>query len=123
MASTEKVVLAIPKSNGWLAAPLVGRDGKNMGLLQLADKTEGEFTAENEAILVQLTRLAAIAIENAKLYDELKTNDQRKDEFLAMLAHELQEPAGGHWQCRQRDDSGSDRRSMSTGRWISSSGR
>ncbi len=87
-----KIALAIPTSNGWLAVPLVGRNGKNLGLLQLADKDEGEFTAEDEAILVQLSRLAAIAIENAKLYDELRDNDQRKDEFLAMLAHELRNP-------------------------------
>ena len=90
--SLEKLALAIPRSNGWLAAPLLGRGNKNMGLIQLADKTDGEFTADDEAILVQLSRLAAIAIENAKLYDELKTNDQRKDEFLAMLAHELRNP-------------------------------
>ena len=70
----------------------MGRNGKNLGLLQIADKDEGEFTAEDEAILVQLSRLAAIAIENAKLYDELRSNDQRKDEFLAMLAHELRNP-------------------------------
>jgi PAS domain S-box-containing protein len=88
----EKVVLAIPRSNGWLAVPLLGRGNTNMGLIQLADKTDGEFTADDEAILVQLSRLAAIAIENAKFYDELKTNDQRKDEFLAMLAHELRNP-------------------------------
>ncbi len=88
----EPVALAIPSSNGWLAAPLIGRNGKSLGLLQLADKDEGEFTAEDEAILVQLSRLAAIAIENAKLYEELRGNDQRKDEFLAMLAHELRNP-------------------------------
>ena len=87
----EKVALANP-TNGWLAAPLFGRNGKSLGLLQLADKDEGEFTAEDEAILVQLSRLAAIAIENATLYDELRRNDQRKDEFLAMLAHELRNP-------------------------------
>jgi GAF domain-containing protein len=85
----EKVALAIPTANGWLAVPLVGRNGNSMSLLQLADKDEGEFTEEDEAILVQLSRLAAVAIENAKLYDELKLNDQRKDEILAMLAHEL----------------------------------
>ncbi len=88
----EKVALAIPTTNGWLAAPLVGRDGKSIGLLQLADKEHGEFTDEDEAFLVQLSRLAAIAIENAKLYEELRANDQRKDEFLAMLAHELRNP-------------------------------
>ena len=88
----EKVAVAIPISNGWLAAPLLGRDGRNLGLLELADKEEGEFTAEDEAILVQLSRLAAIAIENARLYDELRASDRRKDEFLAMLAHELRNP-------------------------------
>ena len=81
-----------PSENGWLAAPLIGRDGQSLGLLQLADKAEGEFTEDDEAILVQLSRLAAIAIENARLYEELRGNDRRKDEFLAMLAHELRNP-------------------------------
>ena len=43
-----------------------------MGLIQLSDKDEGEFTDDDEAILVQLSRLAAIAIENARLYQELR---------------------------------------------------
>ncbi len=81
-----------PDAEGGLAAPLVGRNGKSMGLIQLDGKVDGEFTAEDEAILVQLSKLAAIAIENAKLYEELRGNDRRKDEFLAMLAHELRNP-------------------------------
>ncbi|WP_422927884.1 PAS domain S-box protein [Singulisphaera sp. PoT] len=78
--------------NGWLAAPLIGRNGRNMGLIQLSDKFEGEFTADDEAILIQLSQLTAIAVENARLYEELRGNDERKDEFLAMLAHELRNP-------------------------------
>ncbi|WP_435021364.1 PAS domain S-box protein [Tundrisphaera sp. TA3] len=78
--------------NGWLAAPLMGRNGKSMGLIQLSDKADGDFTVDDEAILVQLSQLAAIAIENARLYQELRSNDERKDEFLAMLAHELRNP-------------------------------
>jgi signal transduction histidine kinase len=81
-----------PSLNGWLATPLVGRDGRNMGLIQLSDKREGDFTDDDEAILVQLSQLAGIAIENARLYEELRANDERKDEFLAMLAHELRNP-------------------------------
>src|SRR5206468_4577372 len=38
---------------GWLAAPLVEREGKNIGLIQLSDKYEGEFTGEDEEILIQ----------------------------------------------------------------------
>jgi PAS domain S-box-containing protein len=81
-----------PSLNGWLAAPLVGRNGRSMGIIQLSDKAEGEFTEDDEAMLLQLSRLAAIAVQNARLYQELRTNDARKDEFLAMLAHELRNP-------------------------------
>ncbi|HEY1376536.1 MAG TPA: histidine kinase dimerization/phospho-acceptor domain-containing protein, partial [Gemmataceae bacterium] len=33
-----------------------------------------------------------VAVENAQLYNELREADRRKDEFLAMLAHELRNP-------------------------------
>jgi signal transduction histidine kinase len=81
-----------PPMRGWLAAPLVGRDGHNIGLIQLSDKLEGDFTAEDEAILVQLTQIASVAIENAHLVQNLREEDRRKDEFLATLAHELRNP-------------------------------
>ena len=81
-----------PPLRGWLAAPLVGRDGRNVGLIQLSDKYEGEFTAEDEAILVQLAQMASVAVENARLVQDLRDADRRKDEFLATLAHELRNP-------------------------------
>lgn len=39
-----------------------------------------------------LRRANATAAENARLYKEVKDADRRKDEFLAMLAHELRNP-------------------------------
>jgi PAS domain S-box-containing protein len=81
-----------PPMRGWLAAPLTARDGGNLGLIQLSDKFEGEFTEEDEAILVQLAQLSSVAIANARLYQELRVNDEKKNEFLAMLAHELRNP-------------------------------
>jgi signal transduction histidine kinase/CheY-like chemotaxis protein len=81
-----------PPMRGWLAAPLVGRDGRNLGLIQLSDRHEGEFTAEDESILVQLAQMASVAIENARLVRDLLDADRRKDEFLATLAHELRNP-------------------------------
>jgi K+-sensing histidine kinase KdpD len=53
----------------WMAAPLVASDGRNLGLIQLARLDEGEFTAGDEAILVQLAGMASVAIENARLYE------------------------------------------------------
>jgi PAS domain S-box-containing protein len=82
-----------PPLRGWLAVPFVGRDGRNLGLIQLSDKLGGgEFTSEDEAVLVQLATIASVAIENAGLYEGLRQADRRKDEFLAVLAHELRNP-------------------------------
>ncbi len=81
-----------PGATSWLAAPLIGRRGRNIGLVQLVDKPEGSFTQDDEAMLVQLAQMASVAAENARLYKELRDNDRRKNEFLAMLAHELRNP-------------------------------
>jgi signal transduction histidine kinase len=77
---------------GWLAVPLIDRTGRNIGLIQVSDKVDGEFSEEDEAILVQLASIAANGFENARLYQSLQEQDRRKDEFLAMLAHELRNP-------------------------------
>lgn len=77
---------------GCLAVPLIGSDGKNLGALQLQDKDAGDFTAEDEAIAVELAHMAAVAVENASLYKKLRETDRRKDAFLAMLGHELRNP-------------------------------
>ncbi len=88
-----------PPMRGCLAAPLIGRDGNNMGLIQLSDKYEDEFTKEDEAIIVQLAQMASVAIENTRLYEaEQQARAQAeeanciKDEFLAVLSHELRSP-------------------------------
>jgi PAS domain S-box-containing protein len=81
-----------PAMRGWLAVPLIDRKGKNIGLIQASDKFDGDFTEQDEAILVQLASIAANGFENARLYSSLKEQDRRKDEFLAMLAHELRNP-------------------------------
>jgi GAF domain-containing protein len=53
---------------GWLAAPLTALDGRALGLIQLFDKEQGEFTALDEELLVQLAQMASAAVERAELY-------------------------------------------------------
>jgi len=61
-----------PPMRGWLAVPLIDATGNNLGLIQLSDKYEGEFTDADEAILVQLARFASAAVENARLYEQVQ---------------------------------------------------
>ncbi len=79
-------------SCGWIGIPLIGHGGHNLGVLELSDKDTGDFTDEDEAILVQLAATASVGLENARLYGSLREQDQRKDEFIATLAHELRNP-------------------------------
>ncbi|MEA2592657.1 MAG: hypothetical protein QOD62_2488 [Actinomycetota bacterium] len=59
-----------PMLEGWLAVPLVGRAGDRLGLVQVADKIEGDFTESDEMVLTQLAQLAAVAIENAERFEQ-----------------------------------------------------
>lgn len=81
-----------PPIRGWLAAPLIGHDGTNLGLLQLSDKYEGEFTERDEAILVQLAQLIAVHVENAKLYEDVQREVHTREELLAVVSHDLRSP-------------------------------
>lgn len=68
-----------PPMRGWLAAPLVGRDGSNLGLVQMSDKRDGtEFDEADEAVLVQLAQLAAVAVEQARTSDALRRSENRR---------------------------------------------
>jgi signal transduction histidine kinase/DNA-binding response OmpR family regulator len=80
-----------PIEGGMLAAPLAGRAGANLGIIYLCDRFEGDFTHDDEAVLVQLAQMAAIAIENTIFAEERETN-RIKDEFLSVLSHELRTP-------------------------------
>jgi PAS domain S-box-containing protein len=66
-----------PPMRGWLAAALTGSDGRNLGLIQLSDKEEGEFDDADEAILVQLAQFAASAIVRAQAEEEVQKERAR----------------------------------------------
>lgn len=76
----------------YIGVPLKVR-GKALGVLTFIAAESGHRYDELDLATAQdLADRAAIAVENAQLYRELRDADQRKDEFLATLAHELRNP-------------------------------
>jgi signal transduction histidine kinase len=81
---------AIPQqsSSAWLEAPLLSRDGHEIGSVQLANKVEGEFTEEDSLLFLQLAEMTSLALENARLYEAAKdtiATQQRHDELTTAL--------------------------------------
>ena len=72
--------------------PLLGR-GRPLGALTLAQSgSDRAFAPGDLALAEDLSSRAAIALDNARLYRDIREADRKKDEFLAMLAHELRNP-------------------------------
>ncbi|WP_051964666.1 GAF domain-containing sensor histidine kinase [Deinococcus misasensis] len=80
-----------PPMRGWLAVPLIGRDGKNLGLIQLSDKYEGEFTELDEIMLMQFAHVASSIIESSKMLHQIVSTERRMN--VALQAAEV-----GYWE-------------------------
>ena len=83
----------------YLAVPIVGRKGMVFGGLFLGHPDAGVFGESEERLVSGLVAQAAIAVENAQLYEieqrlrlEAEQAGRSKDKFLAMLGHELRNP-------------------------------
>ena len=81
-----------------LAVPLL-REDRVMGGLTVNRKTPGEFAPEVVALLQTFASQSALAIQNARLFREIKeksreleTASRHKSEFLANMSHELRTP-------------------------------
>lgn len=76
----------------YILVPLMAR-GATIGVLTLVHAESGRQYKETDVTLaIDLARRAAAAVDNAQLYQQLRAEDRRKDEFLATLAHELRNP-------------------------------
>ena len=81
-----------------LVIPMV-REGELIGCLGVTRKSPGEFPEETIDLLRTFATQSALAIQNARLFQELEDKSrqleaasQHKSEFLANMSHELRTP-------------------------------
>ncbi|HEU4687217.1 MAG TPA: response regulator, partial [Vicinamibacterales bacterium] len=67
-------------------------ENRLIGTLSFASRTKDSFEPEEVAFIETLCQYITMAYERLRLLERLRDGDRRKDEFIAMLAHELRNP-------------------------------
>lgn len=75
-----------------LCIPLINREGQCIGALQALNKLSGDFTDDDTEVSTAISYYVAIALENSRLYEELKLLDKAKERVVNHLSHELRTP-------------------------------
>ena len=103
-ASDPRFFSQIDKEGGFITrsmvcTPLSVKDHSRLGAVQVLNKSDGRFEAEDLEFVTQFSYQVALAIENAQLYEavsqrshQLEMVDGRKNEIMNLLAAELRDP-------------------------------
>ena len=88
VSKDSRYVAANPETKSELVVPLIYKD-KVIGVLDLEHTRRGFFTEDHKRTITTLAAQVAIALENARLYEQIARQERRLERDLA-LARELQ---------------------------------
>jgi signal transduction histidine kinase len=81
----------IPEMQAQLSVP-IKREDRVIGAIVLESHQTDSFREENTALIMRLADHAAIAIENARLFQQVQGANDAKTEFISFVSHELKQP-------------------------------
>jgi signal transduction histidine kinase/PAS domain-containing protein len=84
-------VVYTARERSHIAVPLVCRD-EVRGALSFVAARHRRYTEQDLALVEELGRRAALAVDNARLYDGAREALRSRDEFLSIAAHEIRGP-------------------------------
>ena len=87
----DRPAVAATNVGAFVAAPLI-RDGRLVAALCVSSVSPRAWTPEEVELIKDTAERTREAIERARAEEQLREANARKDEFLAMLAHELRNP-------------------------------
>ena len=84
------------RTNNMLCMPMQNRDGKIIGVFQMLNKKGGPFTTQDEEFINALSIHASIAIENARLAQEMINNERLSavGRMASTIIHDIKNPMG-----------------------------
>jgi signal transduction histidine kinase len=81
------------KSGSALIVPITTQTRKILGTITMVRaQDEVPFRVEDLTLAEELARRAATAIENARLYERAQSSIQTRNDFVAMVSHDLKNP-------------------------------
>ncbi len=75
-----------------IAVPLVARGHTLGALVFIAGSSRRHYTADDTALVVELARQTALAVDNARLYRAAQMATRARDDLLAIVSHDLRNP-------------------------------
>lgn len=70
-----------------LCVPVINKSGKTIGVTQVLNKRGGPFTTEDELRLKAFTAQVSIALENAKLFDDVQNMKNYSESMLESMSN------------------------------------